>query len=223
MAPSSSGDASPSTFLRPLDVPSKIARFAIGLGVRAFFAWERLLYRLSPPWRGKLEYVDHVTIPCLDLSLAEEFYVGLLGARVVLRIDKPLLLRMGWSAEDVDQQRAVNLSVTLGGGPRLDLFEYPEGIPAHNGPMHPHIAFMVPAWNFLAWKRRLEASGVATAGPTRPGPKGQASLYFNDPFGNHLELITVGFIASDLPVGVPDRSRLGYAWSTHPRRRPPPC
>jgi hypothetical protein len=51
------------------------------------------------------------------------------------------------------------------------------------------------------------------AGPTRPEPPGQASFYFNDPFGNHLELVTLDFVASDLPVGVPDRSRLDYRWS----------
>jgi len=33
------------------------------------------------------------------------------------------------------------------------------------------------------------------AGPTRPGPPGQASFYFNDPFGNHLELVTLGSYA----------------------------
>ena len=39
-----------------------------------------------------------------------------------------------------------------------------------------------------------------------------ASFYFNDPFGNHLELITLGFVAHDLKPGVPDRSGLDYEW-----------
>jgi hypothetical protein len=46
----------------------------------------------------------------------------------------------------------------------------------------------------------------------RPGPPGQASFYFNDPFGNHLDLITLGFVAHDLEPGVPDRSGLNYVW-----------
>ena len=49
--------------------------------------------------------------------------------------------------------------------------------------------------------------------PKRTVVLGQACFYFNDPFGNHLELVTLGFIACDLPVGVPDRSRLDYPWS----------
>ena len=50
------------------------------------------------------------------------------------------------------------------------------------------------------------------AGPTQAGPPGQASFYFNDPFGNHLEIVTVGFTSAVLPIGVPDRTRLNYVW-----------
>ena len=186
-------------------------RVLVGLGLRSFFAWNRLVYRWRFPWRGKLRHIDHVTVPCRDLAVAEEFYIGLLGAKLVLRIDEPLLLRMGWTADDVRRNRAPNLSLTLGGGPRLELFEYPEGIPLE-APMHPHIAFMVAAADFLAWKQRLEARGVIIAGPTQPGPPGQASFYFNDPFGNHLEIVTVGFTDAMLPIGVPDRTQLNYVW-----------
>jgi catechol 2,3-dioxygenase-like lactoylglutathione lyase family enzyme len=186
-------------------------RVLVALGVRLFFAWNRFLYRARWPWRGKLRSIDHITVPCKDLAVAEAFYVGFLGVKLVLRINEPLLLRMGWTAEAVRQNRASNLSVTFGGGPRLELFDYPEGIP-HDAPMHPHIAFMVGARDFLAWKQRLEARGVIVAGPTQAGPPGQASFYFNDPFGNHLEIVTVGFTDAILPVGVPDRSKLNYVW-----------
>ena len=80
--------------------------------------------------------------------------------------------------------------------------------------MHPHMAFFVGPGAFLKWKRRLEEQGVIVAGPTRPGPPGQASFYFNDPFGNHFEIITVGFVDYDLPIGVPDRSGIDYEWRT---------
>jgi hypothetical protein len=36
---------------------------------------------------------------------------------------------------------------------------------------------------------------------------------FNDPFGNHVEIITEAFVTEELPIGVPDRSRLDYQWS----------
>jgi hypothetical protein len=108
-------------------LPTRVARKVTGLGVRTFFAWNRFVYRVRFPWGCKLRGVDHITLPCDDLAVAEQFYVGLLGARVLLRIDKKLLTRMGWSVEDVERNRAVNLSLTIGSGPRFDLFEYPEG------------------------------------------------------------------------------------------------
>jgi catechol 2,3-dioxygenase-like lactoylglutathione lyase family enzyme len=189
-----------------------LRRKLIGRGVAFYFATARLMYRLRVPWRGKLRRLDHITIPCTDAAVAEQFYVGLLGAQVVRRIDRALLRRIGWRDEDIDRNAAEHLSVTIAGGPRLDLFLYPQGIPRQSAPLHPHIAFSVSPGKFLQWQRRLTGRGVRIAGPTRPGPPGQASFYFNDPFGNHLEIITLGFAAHDLPVGVPDRSQLDYQW-----------
>ena len=200
--------AMPST----LPLGEKLRRKLIGVGVSWYLASMRMVYRLRPPWRGKLRHLDHITIPCHDGEIAEEFYVGLLGAQVVNRIDRALLERIGWREMDIAQNAAEHLSVTLAGGPRLDLFVYPQGAPSASAPMHPHIALSVAPGKFLAWKRRLEERGVTVAGPTRPGPPGQASFYFNDPFGNHLEVVALGFVASDLPVGVPDRSHLSYRW-----------
>ena len=83
--------------------------------------------------------------------------------------------------------------------------------------MHPHIAFMVRPKDYLTWKRRLEAEGVVTTELMLPGPPGQASFYFNDPFGNHLEIITLGFVDQVLGVGVPDRSHVDYRWKNKER------
>lgn len=197
---------------RDLPLFEKAKRKVIGLGGQFFFAAAPILYRLRFPWGKKLGCPDHITIPTTDLRLAEDFYVGFLGARVVLRIDRPLLMRMGWSSEQIDKNHAVHISTTLGGGPRLDLFEYPQGLPQKSGPMHPHIAITVAPGQLLKWKQRLIERGVIVAGPMRAGPPGQASLYFNDPFGNHLELVTIGFVDEELPVGMPDRSQLDYTW-----------
>lgn len=199
----------PAQGLSPLE---KTKRKVIGLGGQFFFAAAPILYRLRLPWGKKLGHLDHITIPTTDLRLAEDFYVGLLGARVVLRIDRPLLMRMGWSTEQIEKNYAVHISTTLGGGPRLDLFEYPQGLPQKSGPMHPHIAITVVPGQLLPWKKRLTGRGVIVAGPMRAGPPGQASLYFNDPFGNHLELVTMGFVDEELPIGMPDRSQLDYIW-----------
>jgi catechol 2,3-dioxygenase-like lactoylglutathione lyase family enzyme len=197
----------------PLSLRAKLLRKLIVPAVTAFIACKRMAYRLKRPWGGKLGHLDHLTIPCGDAQIAEEFYVGLLGAQVVNRIDRRLLRRIGWADADIDQNTAEHVSITFSGRPRLDLFVYPEGSPKRSAPVHPHTALTVSPRAFLEWKRRLESRGVVVAGPMRPGPPGQASFYFNDPFGNHLELVTLGFIACDLPVGVPDRSRLDYPWS----------
>ncbi|WP_437570993.1 VOC family protein [Sorangium sp. So ce542] len=188
---------------------ARVQRKAIGVGMRLFFAWSHLAYRLRPPWGGKLRAVDHLTLPCADLAVAERFYVGLLGARVLMRVDAPFLERMGRPADEV--ARGVHLSIAFAGGPRFDLFESPIGQPPRNAD-HPHCALWVAPGGLLAWKERLNRAGVPTYGPTRLGPPGQASLYFNDPFGNRLELVTLGF-TGEIPVGAPDVSALGYAWT----------
>ena len=195
-----------------MSLAGKVQRKLTGVGVRLFFNLKRLVYRFHRPWRGKLSHLDHVTLPVSDLKVAEDFYVGILGAQVVLRLDSAFLQRIGWSADDVENNAAAHVSLTLAGGPRLDMFEYPVGQPRPEAFMHPHMAFFVAPGAFLKWKRRLEEQGVIVAGPTRPGPPGQASFYFNDPFGNHLEIITVGFVDYELPIGVPDRSGLDYVW-----------
>lgn len=188
---------------------SRVQRKAISVGWRLFFAWSHLAYRLLPPWGGKLRAVDHLTVPCTDLQVAERFYVGLLGARVVMRADIAFLERMGRPADEI--ARGVHLSIVFAGGPRLDLFESPIGQPPRDAG-HPHCALWVAPGKLLEWKERLNAASVPTFGPTRLGPPGQASLYFNDPSGNHLELTTLGF-TGEIPVGPPDVSTLDYTWA----------
>ncbi|WP_437677103.1 VOC family protein [Sorangium sp. So ce131] len=188
---------------------ARVQRKAIGAGMRLFFAWSRFVYRLRPPWGGKLGAVDHLTVPCTDLGVAEEFYVGLLGARLMMRVDASFLERMGRPADEI--AGGVHLSVVFAGGPRLDLFESSIGQPPRAA-SHPHCALWVAPGQLLAWKKRLNDRGVPTYGPTRLGPPGHASLYFNDPFGNHLELVTLGF-TGEIPTGAPDLSTLEYAWT----------
>jgi catechol 2,3-dioxygenase-like lactoylglutathione lyase family enzyme len=178
----------------------------IALGMRLFNVWVRLRHRLS--FGMRIHHVDHITIPCNDLAVAEAFYVGLLGARVMMRVDREFLRRMG--REHDAAAGAVHTSVVFDRGSRLDLFVQPDGAPSASAG-HPHYAFHVSAREMLHWKARLNARGVPTFGPTRLGPPSQASLYFNDPSGNHLELVTVGFVP-DLPVGPPDMATLRYEW-----------
>lgn len=176
------------------------------LAMGAMNTWARARHRLGlgPRVRG----LDHVTIPCRDLRVAEDFYVGVLGARVLMRVDEAFLRKVGRS--DGANSGAIHTSVVFSGGARIDLFLQAEGQPPP-GAGHPHHAFFVPPGELLRWKKRLADAGVPTFGPTRLGPPGQASLYFNDPSGNHLELVTQGFVP-DVPVGPPDMATLGYEW-----------
>ena len=59
---------------------------------------------------------------------------------------------------------------------------------------------------FLA---RLRDAGVPVDGPRRLGPPGHASLYFADPFGNLLELVTLGYQGRVLQ-GIPEIAKLGW-------------
>ena len=159
-------------------------------------------------WGPRILHLDHVTLPCRDLRAAEQFYLGVLGGRVLMRVDEAFLRKVGRRADD--DAGAVHTSIVWSGGARVDLFVQPNGQP----PLlagHPHYAFAVSPRQMLRWKQRLNQAGVPTFGPTRLGPPGQASLYFNDPFGNHLELVTRGFVA-EIPVGPPDMNALAYEW-----------
>jgi catechol 2,3-dioxygenase-like lactoylglutathione lyase family enzyme len=172
--------------------------------MRGFFAWHKLAHRLRGSFRLRVRRIDHVTVPCKDLNAAERFYVGLLGARLMLRVDAGFMKRMGRPPDEA--ARGTHISVVFDGGPRLDLFEYAEGQPPPLAD-HPHLALEVPPGDLLAWRQRLEAAGVRTDGPRRLGPRGQASLYFNDPSGNHLELTALGYRGA-LPVGAPTMRNL---------------
>jgi hypothetical protein len=105
----------------------------------------------------------------------------------------------------------LHLSVSFGRGPRLDLFLQSWGQAAAEQP-HSHFAFRVPPSQMQRWKAKLASEGIPSDGPRRLGAPGQASLYFNDPFGNHLEIQTLG-LGLEIPEGPPDMERLSYEWS----------
>jgi catechol 2,3-dioxygenase-like lactoylglutathione lyase family enzyme len=208
--------ATPLVSPRPLtaETPARLSawailkRKAIGLAMRCFKTWSSLSYQLMSPRTKRLHGIDHVTEPCRDLAVAEEFYVGLMGARVMARFDAARLRSFG--RPDAEIPQAVHLSLVFAGGPRLDLFQSDVGQPPPSSG-HTHVAFFIAPGTMLGWKKRLNDAGVPTYGPVQLGPAGQASLYFNDPSGNHLELVTYGF-GHAIPVSPPDTSTLGYTW-----------
>jgi catechol 2,3-dioxygenase-like lactoylglutathione lyase family enzyme len=64
-------------------------------------------------------------------------------------------------------------------------------IPPHDGSGPHHIGFAIHPDAYEPWRRRLSAAGVAVESETS-WPRGGRSLYFRDPDGHLLELITPG-------------------------------
>jgi catechol 2,3-dioxygenase-like lactoylglutathione lyase family enzyme len=64
-------------------------------------------------------------------------------------------------------------------------------IPPHDGAGRLHLAFTIPATAEQDWHRHLEAASVAIESRVA-WPRGGFSLYFRDPDGHLLELITPG-------------------------------
>ncbi len=156
--------------------------------------------------RPRLACLDHVTIPVLDLDVARRFYCEVLGAAYFMTVDDETFKKHGRPPAPNGGEGAHHVSLFLGGVTRIDLFKQREGQP-RPAAGHPHFAFRVSPRAMMKWKRRLEAHHVPTDGPLQLGPPGQASLYFNDPSGNHLEIVTMGF-GKAIPIRPPEMSAL---------------
>jgi catechol 2,3-dioxygenase-like lactoylglutathione lyase family enzyme len=164
----------------------------IGWGFRAWILsvrTRRLLMALGGP---RLRGLEHLTIPVKDLAVARHFYCDVLGGALMMTIDDAALGRFGRPPAPNGGEGSHHLSVYLGGATRVDLFLQQVGQAAPTLG-HPHYAFGVPARDLPKWQRRLAAEGVGMDGPLRLGPPGHASIYFDDPFGNHLEITCMGF------------------------------
>jgi catechol 2,3-dioxygenase-like lactoylglutathione lyase family enzyme len=177
----------------------------------AFAAWARairLRRTLRELGRPRVGGLDHVTIPVHDLALARRFYCDVLGAAYAMTVDDDTFRRFGRPSAKNGGEGSHHVSVYFGGSTRVELFLQRSGQPAPTAG-HPHYAFRVPPRHLLKWKDRLESHGVPTDGPLQLGPPGQASLYFNDPFGNHLELGCLGF-TKPIPVRPPEMASVAW-------------
>lgn len=68
-------------------------------------------------------------------------------------------------------------------------------IPPHDGSGPLHIAFAIDAADYEPWRARLEGCGVAIESETH-WERGGRSLYFRDPDGDLVELVTPGIWAN---------------------------
>jgi catechol 2,3-dioxygenase-like lactoylglutathione lyase family enzyme len=114
----------------------------------------------------KVTGIDHVVLHVRDLAAAKQFYIGLLGFSVAHESSWQSFLSCG------EQQVA--------------LFEMRDGSEIHAGSEMNHMALRLAAGEYDEVKATLEAAGVRVHG--RPGD--DRCIYFDDPDGHHLQLLT---------------------------------
>lgn len=182
--------------------------------------------------QGRSSGVNHVGLPAGDLDLAERFYVGLLGGEVDFKMDREFIARQHPErlAEIANEPGNIfHLSVAIGNGPTMEFFRVaPEALGCAvcalpearrtRDQTHPHVALWVSPGDLGRWSKLLTDAGIPIQGPVRQGPPGAASVFFNDPFGNHIELSTLGYLDEVNPDPV-DTNKLVYDWQHNPRLR----
>jgi catechol 2,3-dioxygenase-like lactoylglutathione lyase family enzyme len=132
-----------------------------------------------PAVHGLLETAIYVE----DLQRAAAFYRRLFGFETLL--DSQRLIALDVAGRNVlllFQQGATSKPFATSGGV----------IPAHDGSGSTHFAFSIAEDELSRWKQRLESEGVAIES-TVTWDAGAQSLYFRDPDGHLVELITPGF------------------------------
>jgi catechol 2,3-dioxygenase-like lactoylglutathione lyase family enzyme len=112
-----------------------------------------------------------------DLDRAEAFYRDALGLHVIGRErGRHVFFQVGESVLLV-----FNADETLRG----------TSLPPHGAKGPAHVALGIGPEHMDGWRRRLEAQGVVIEAEVS-WPRGGRSLYFRDPAGNSVELVTPG-------------------------------
>ena len=128
---------------------------------------------------------DHVAISVPDLVEAERWYVDVLGAEIVSRYN--------WGGETAHEGAPPHVDLRIGGNV-LSLFLGDAIRDAANVPRHFHYALTCRSLDELEqWQTHLRGKGVKLRNDgvfhAHPG-FGAVSLYFEDPWGCKLEIVT---------------------------------
>ena len=152
----------------------------------------------------KLGRLDHITFWVGDLERAERFYTEVLGGKVRARLEGTRAPQISMIL--ADNSAAVDLCLDR------DFLERTFDIPERNKQKayHPHFAFAVEKQDIEAFTEHLKVMDVPFDGPRTHGGERVASIYFNDPWGNHLEICCNDYSAAGYPLGGPDQRKLIY-------------
>lgn len=135
-----------------------------------------------------IEGVIETSLYVADLERSGRFYETLFGFTPLLADDR----MRGYAVAG----RQALLLFKKGGSTRPT--QLPGGtIPPHDGNGHLHLAFRIAAADVPAWEQRLTDHAIALESKvicddSGGGPGGGISLYFRDPDGHLLELLTPG-------------------------------
>jgi catechol 2,3-dioxygenase-like lactoylglutathione lyase family enzyme len=125
-----------------------------------------------------IEAVVETALYGTDLDQIERFYTDVLGLNVIAKEPgRHVFFQVGKG----NVLLAFNPQATLVGGV----------LPAHGATGPGHFALGVKADLLDAWRRRLTEKGVAIE-KEMAWPGGGMSVYFRDPAGNSVELVTPG-------------------------------
>jgi catechol 2,3-dioxygenase-like lactoylglutathione lyase family enzyme len=113
-----------------------------------------------------------------DLVAAESFYHDVLGLAVIGREPaRHVFFRVG----DSSVLLIFRADATLKG----------DQLPGHGSRGPGHFALGIPAGSLEAWQEHLTSHGIAIEKEVQ-WPRGGRSIYFRDPAGNSVELLTPG-------------------------------
>lgn len=132
----------------------------------------------------RIEGVVETVLYVEDLAKAVGFYREVLGLRVMAGDGVRFLA--------FDSGAAGRVLLLFKRGATLEPTPVTGGvIPPHDGSGPAHVGFGIAAEAWDAWKERLAGSGVKIEGEA-VWTRGGRSLYFRDPDGHLVELITPG-------------------------------
>lgn len=130
----------------------------------------------------KLNDVKETALYVDNLERAKKFYREVLGLQTIVEQDR-------FCAFSVESKHVLLLFIR---GASVTDTELPGGtIPPHDGSGPLHAGFSIDTQELPAWEEHFAAKGVKIEGRVT-WPKGGKSIYFRDPDGHLLELLTPG-------------------------------